>query len=112
MVIIFVFAHPTIRKRAYNYFWRAHSLYVFLYALSLIHGLARLTGAPRFYIFFTGPAIIYVLDKVVSLRTKYMALDVMETELLPSDVIKIKFYRPPNLKYLSGEYTYLQEHIN
>ncbi|XP_077298120.1 dual oxidase [Arctopsyche grandis] len=107
MVIIFVFAHPTIRKRAYNYFWRAHSLYVFLYALSLIHGLARLTGAPRFYIFFTGPAIIYVLDKVVSLRTKYMALDVMETELLPSDVIKIKFYRPPNLKYLSGQWVRL-----
>lgn len=40
--------------------------------------------------------------QVVSLRTKYMALDVLETEMLPSDVIKIKFYRPPNLKYLSG----------
>lgn len=33
-----------------------------------------------------------------------MALDIIETELLPSDVIKIKFYRPPNLKYLSGQW--------
>lgn len=41
--------------------------------------------------------------QVVSLRTKYLALDVLETEMLPSDVIKIKFYRPPNLKYLSGK---------
>lgn len=64
MVIIFVFAHPVIRKRAYGWFWRTHSLYVVLYALCLIHGLARLTGAPRFYIFFAGPAIIYALDKV------------------------------------------------
>lgn len=45
---------------------------------------------------------INFLSQVVSLRTKYLALDVLETEMLPSDVIKIKFYRPPNLKYLSG----------
>lgn len=43
----------------------------------------------------------------MSLRTKYLALDVLETEMLPSDVIKIKFYRPPNLKYLSGNITIL-----
>ena len=107
MTIIFVFAHPTIRQKAYKFFWSTHSLYVVLYALCLIHGLARLTGSPRFWIFFVGPAIIYALDKMVSLRTKYMALDIIETELLPSDVIKIKFYRPPNLKYLSGQWVRL-----
>lgn len=36
-----------------------------------------------------------------------MALDILETELLPSDVIKIKFYRPPNFKYLSGQWVRL-----
>ncbi|XP_069683631.1 dual oxidase [Periplaneta americana] len=107
MIIIFVFAHPIIRKKAYKFFWSAHSLYVVLYILCLVHGLARLTGAPRFWLFFIGPGIIYTLDKVVSLRTKYMALDVIETELLPSDVIKIKFYRPPNFKYLSGQWVRL-----
>ncbi|XP_063236450.1 dual oxidase [Bacillus rossius redtenbacheri] len=107
MVIIFVFAHPLIRKKAYKFFWSAHSLYVVLYALCLVHGLARLTGAPRFWLFFVGPFVVYTLDKVVSLRTKYMALDVIETELLPSDVIKVKFYRPPNFKYLSGQWVRL-----
>ena len=33
-----------------------------------------------------------------------MELDVLETELLPSDVLKIKFYRPPNMKVLSGQW--------
>nr|CAD7589006.1 unnamed protein product [Timema genevievae] len=107
MVIIFVFAHPVIRKKAYRFFWSTHKLYVVLYILCLIHGLARLTGAPRFWLFFIGPGIVYTLDKVVSLRTKYMALDVIETELLPSDVIRVKFYRPPNLKYLSGQWVRL-----
>ncbi|XP_044015108.1 dual oxidase isoform X1 [Aphidius gifuensis] len=107
MTIIFVFAHPTVRQKAYKFFWSTHSLYIVFYILCLMHGLARITGEPRFWIFFIGPAIIYSLDKVVSLRTKYMALDIIETELLPSDVIRIKFYRPPNLKYLSGQWVRL-----
>lgn len=64
MCVIIVFAHPTIRKKAYKFFWFTHSLYVVLYALCLVHGLARLTGAPRFWMFFIGPGIIFTLDKV------------------------------------------------
>ncbi|KAK7017867.1 Protein bli-3 [Halocaridina rubra] len=36
-----------------------------------------------------------------------MELDIIETELLPSDVVKIKYYRPPNFKYLSGQWVRL-----
>lgn len=64
MCVIIVFAHPTIRKKAYNFFWSTHCLYVVLYGLCLVHGLARLTGAPRFWLFFLGPGIIFTLDKV------------------------------------------------
>ena len=33
-----------------------------------------------------------------------MELDILETELLPSDVLRIRFYRPPNMKVLSGQW--------
>ncbi len=46
-VVIFVFAHPLIRKKAFNFFWITHQLYIFLYIFSLLHGLARLTAEPR-----------------------------------------------------------------
>ncbi|CAG0906524.1 unnamed protein product, partial [Cyprideis torosa] len=101
--VIFIFAHPTVRKRAFKYFWITHSLYIVMFVLSIAHGLGRLTGPPRFWMFFIGPGIIFVLDQIISLRTKYMSLDILEVVLLPSDVTKIKFYRPPNFKYLSGE---------
>ena len=101
---IFIFAHPRVRNKAFNFFWMVHHLYIPLYFLSLIHGLARITGEPRFWIFFVIPGLIYTFDKVVTLRTRYMELDILETELLPSDVIKIKFYRPPNMKVLSGQW--------
>ncbi|QQP32535.1 Uncharacterized protein FKW44_024873, partial [Caligus rogercresseyi] len=61
-------------------------------------------GTPRFWMFFIIPGIVYTLDKIATFRTRYMALDILETELLPSDVIKVKFYRPPNMKVLSGQW--------
>lgn len=36
-----------------------------------------------------------------------MELDILETELLPSDVTYVKFSRPPNFKYLSGQWVRL-----
>ena len=64
MMIIFIFSHPIIRQKAYKFFWKTHSLYILLYALSLVHGLARLTGSPRFWMFFIGPATVFAIDKV------------------------------------------------
>jgi dual oxidase len=102
--IIFIFAHPKVRARAFKYFWIAHQTYVLLYVFSLLHGLARLTAPPRFWLFFIAPGIIFLIDKIATMRRKYMKLDILETELLPSDVIKVKFYRPPSLKFLSGQW--------
>jgi dual oxidase len=36
-----------------------------------------------------------------------MKFDILETALLPSDVTKVKFYRPPNMKVLSGQWVRL-----
>ena len=102
--IIFIFSMHSVRQKAYNYFWMAHQFYVLLFVLSLLHGLQRLTAEPAFWLFFIGPAIVFVIDKIVSLRRGYMELDVLETELLPSDVIKITFYRPPNFTFRSGQW--------
>ena len=98
MSAIFIFAHPKVRAKAYNFFWKVHQLYVLLYFLCIVHGLARITSAPQFWIFFCVPCVIYTMDKVVTLRRSYMELDILETELLPSDVIKVRFYRPPSMK--------------
>ena len=102
--LIFIFSLSNVREKAYNYFWVAHQFYVALFVLTLLHGLQRLTAAPKFWLFFVGPAIIFIIDKIVSLRRGYMELDVLETELLPSDVIKITFYRPPNFTFRSGQW--------
>lgn len=75
MIIIFVFTYPTIRKKAYSFFWLTHSFYTVLYVLMLVHGLARITGPPRFWLFFIGPGIIFLLDKVRTTSITLTAFD-------------------------------------
>jgi dual oxidase len=70
VVIMFIFAQEQVRKRAFNIFWMTHHLYVLLYVLSILHGLARLTAAPRFWLFLIVPGIIYTIDKISTLRTR------------------------------------------
>ena len=41
MSAIFIFAHPKVRAKAYNFFWKVHQLYVLLYFLCIIHGKFR-----------------------------------------------------------------------
>merc|ERR1719461_1540240 len=74
MTVIFVFAFTKVREKAYRFFWLTHQLYVLLYLLNLVHGLARITQAPRFWIFFIVPGLLFILDKVISLRRSYMEL--------------------------------------
>ena len=62
--IIFLFAHPVIRKKAYRFFWLSHQLYVLFYILCMLHGLARITAAPKFWIFFAFPGVVFTIDKV------------------------------------------------
>ena len=70
--IIFLFAHPLIRKKAYRFFWLSHQLYVLFYILCMLHGLARITAAPKFWIFIAFPGIVFTIDKVITLGGMYV----------------------------------------
>lgn len=102
--VLYVFAHQKVRQRAYSVFWSTHKLYYLIYAFTLLHGSSKLTGSPRFWIFFIVPAILFTIDKIMSLQTKLLQLEIFETECLPSDVIGVKFARPPSFKFLSGQW--------
>jgi hypothetical protein len=52
-------------------------LYILLYLLNLVHGLARITQPPKFYAFMLGPAIVFILDKIISLRRYSPSLNII-----------------------------------
>ncbi|MBN3306687.1 DUOX2 oxidase, partial [Amia calva] len=104
LAIMYVFASHYFRRISFRGFWITHNLYVVMYTLTIIHGSFALIQTPRFYIYFLPPAILYLLDKLVSLSRKKVEISVVKAELLPSGVTNLKFKRPQGFMYKSGQW--------
>ncbi|KAG7245490.1 hypothetical protein INR49_010941 [Caranx melampygus] len=63
-----------------------------------------LLQAPRFYIYLIPPALLFLLDKLISLSRKKVEIPVVRAELLPSGVTHLEFKRPQGFTYRSGQW--------
>ncbi|XP_075711304.1 dual oxidase 1-like [Rhinoderma darwinii] len=104
MALMYVFSTYYFRRVSFRGFWIIHHLYVIFYVLTIIHGSFALIQQPKFHIFFIAPAIIFVGDKLISLRRKKIQIDVLEAKQLPSGVTYVKFQRPSDFDYKSGQW--------
>jgi len=77
---------------------------VLLYALTVIHGSARILAPPTFWIWFLPPAVLFLLDRLITIRRATVELSVIEAEILPSGVTKILYQRPDDFEYNAGQW--------
>uniref|UniRef100_A0A665WC44 NAD(P)H oxidase (H2O2-forming) n=1 Tax=Echeneis naucrates TaxID=173247 RepID=A0A665WC44_ECHNA len=101
---MYVFASHYFRRISFRGFWITHYLYVVVYTLTIIHGSFALLQEPRFYIYLIPPALLFLLDKLISLSRKKVEIPVVKAELLPSGVTHLKFKRPQGFMYRSGQW--------
>nr|XP_033776119.1 dual oxidase 1-like [Geotrypetes seraphini] len=104
LAIMYVFASHYFRRISFRGFWLTHHLYVLLYILIILHGSCALIQEPRFYVYFLIPAIIYVSDSLISLNRKKKEISIIKAELLPSGVTHLRFQRPNDFDYKSGQW--------
>uniref|UniRef100_A0A8C3RPS0 NAD(P)H oxidase (H2O2-forming) n=1 Tax=Chelydra serpentina TaxID=8475 RepID=A0A8C3RPS0_CHESE len=104
LAVMYVFASHYFRRISFRGFWITHHLYVLLYIMVIVHGSYGLVQQPRFHIYFIIPALIYGADKLVSLSRKKLEMSVLKAELLPSGVTYLKFQRPQDFDYKSGQW--------
>ncbi|XP_061164792.1 dual oxidase 2-like [Saccostrea echinata] len=104
VIIMYVFATPYARRNVFNAFWFTHSFYILLYIFMVMHGTGRLVQPPLFQNYFYGPLFIFIVDKFISLSRNQVEIDVISADLLPSDVTALKFKRPINFEYKSGQW--------
>ncbi|XP_043487025.1 dual oxidase-like [Polistes fuscatus] len=102
--IIFFFSLPIVRRRLYSYFSFTHSLYPVFYILMILHGTGRLVQEPYFHYFFLGPAILFVLDKILTMTRKTIEIPILKAGILPSGVTCITFAKPQNFQYKCGQW--------
>lgn len=50
----------------------------------MVHGSYALIQEPRFHIYLIPPALLFLLDKLISLSRKKLEIPVVRAELLPS----------------------------
>lgn len=61
----------------------------------MVHGSSSLIQEPRFYIYLIPPALLFLLDKLISLSRKKLEIPVVRAELLPSGPTALKFCQQP-----------------
>ncbi|XP_012261755.2 dual oxidase-like isoform X2 [Athalia rosae] len=101
---IFLFSHSLVRKKFYNLFRYAHSMYPIFFILMILHGTGRLIQQPFTHLFLSGPAILFTIDKIITMTRKTIEIQIVEAECLPSGVTCLKFRKPPNFQYKSGQW--------
>ncbi|XP_035521216.1 dual oxidase 1 [Morone saxatilis] len=101
---MYVFASHYFRRISFRAFWITHYLYIVVYVLTIIHGSFALIQEPRFYIYLIPPALLFLLDKLISLNRKKLEIPVVRAELLPSGVTHLEFKRPQGFVYRSGQW--------
>uniref|UniRef100_A0A8B9RMQ5 NAD(P)H oxidase (H2O2-forming) n=1 Tax=Astyanax mexicanus TaxID=7994 RepID=A0A8B9RMQ5_ASTMX len=104
LAFMYVFATHYFRRISFRGFWITHYFYVLVYTLTVIHGSYALLQEPRFYIYLIPPALLFLLDKLISLSRKKVEIPVVKAELLPSGVTHLEFKRPQEFAYRSGQW--------
>ncbi|KAK2834504.1 hypothetical protein Q7C36_015205 [Tachysurus vachellii] len=104
LAFMYVFASHYFRRISFRGFWITHYIYVLIYVLTVIHGSFALLQEPRFHIYLIPPALLFLLDKLISLSRKKVEIPVLNAELLPSDVTYLEFKRPQGFTYRSGQW--------
>lgn len=87
LCILYVFATQTARRYIFDWFWLTHKLFILLYVLTIIHGIGTVVQKPLFFAYFTGPAIWFTVDKVVSLSRKKTKICILKALNLPSGTL-------------------------
>ena len=83
-MIMFVFATQYSRRHAFRLFWLTHQLFVVFFILMIVHGSGRLIQESSLYYYLLGPAVLFTLDKIVSIGRRKIEIPVIKAELLPS----------------------------
>ncbi|XP_059143765.1 dual oxidase 1-like [Physella acuta] len=104
LCVLYTFATQIARRHIFTLFWMTHKLFIALYVLTIIHGATVVVQKPMFFAYLTGPAILFTLDKLISLSRKKTEICILKAQNLPSDVTMIEFKRPPRFEYKSGQW--------
>ncbi|KAF6165052.1 hypothetical protein GIB67_000636 [Kingdonia uniflora] len=108
---------PLRQVTGFNTFWYSHHLFVFVYALLIVHSmflfLTKAVTEKSVSRFLTNGVSYYVLiytgeRAVRALRSGFYDVKIIKATTYPGKVLSLKVSKPTGFQYRSGMYVYLQ----
>jgi NADPH oxidase len=109
LCIMYSAAIERVRRWYFEVFWYSHHLFIPFFALLLAHGTAAQLEPAQFWMWFLGPAILYLLERLIRVGRGSIQTIVHQAIQHPSNVIEIRLKRRDGkpFHYKSGQYCFL-----
>ncbi|GAU42660.1 hypothetical protein TSUD_398650 [Trifolium subterraneum] len=102
------FLQPLNSLVGFNAFWYSHHLFVFVYALLVVHGM-KLYLTKEWYkkttwMYLAIPIIIYALERLTrALRSRIKPVRILKVAVYPGNVLALHMSKPQGFRYKSGQ---------
>ncbi|XP_061369910.1 respiratory burst oxidase homolog protein C-like isoform X2 [Gastrolobium bilobum] len=125
MAIAFTLANPRFRRgraklpkpfdklTGFNAFWYSHHLFIFVYALLVVHGiklyLTRDWYKKTTWMYLAIPITLYVLERLNrAFRSSKSTVRILKVAVYPGNVLALNMSKPQGFSYKSGQYMFVK----
>ncbi|KAF8031336.1 hypothetical protein BT93_D0504 [Corymbia citriodora subsp. variegata] len=107
------FPKPFDRLTGFNAFWYSHHLFVLVYILLIIHGvflyLVHHWYRKTTWMYLSVPVLLYAGERTLRFfRSGMYTVRLLKVAIYPGNVLTLKMSKPPQFKYKSGQYMFVQ----
>ncbi|XP_031253692.1 respiratory burst oxidase homolog protein A-like [Pistacia vera] len=97
----------------YNTFWYSHHLFIFVYALLIVHSmflfLTSNVTEKTTWIYIAIPVLLYAGERIFrAVRSRFYEIEVLKVSFYPGKVLSLKLNKPKGFNHKGGMYTFLQ----
>ncbi|TVU35192.1 hypothetical protein EJB05_17069, partial [Eragrostis curvula] len=104
---------PFDKLTGFNAFWYSHHLFIIVYIALIVHGqflyLIHDWYRKTTWMYLAVPVCLYLGERVLRFfRSGSYAVRLLKVAIYPGNVLTLQMSRPPNFRYKSGQYMFVQ----
>ncbi|XP_056175295.1 respiratory burst oxidase homolog protein A-like [Syzygium oleosum] len=97
----------------YNAFWYSHHLFIFVYALLIVHSMFLFLTSNLIekttWMYIAFPVLLYMGERIFrAVRSAFYEVEILKANVYPGKVLSLTFRKPEGFEYRSGMYIYIQ----
>ncbi|KAF8037407.1 hypothetical protein BT93_B0340 [Corymbia citriodora subsp. variegata] len=97
----------------YNTFWYSHHLFVFVYALLIVHSMFLFLTSNLIekttWMYIAFPVLLYMGERIFrAVRSAFYEVEILKANVYPGKVLALTISKPEGFEYRSGMYIYIQ----